>query len=103
MYMTAMENLIADGVCDPNKTFRDFIMETPEEGTNVSKIGAINSSSMYEQNVCEILTAEMKKVFCRMTVCGMAFPNNSINDHPVKEDEWITMLDKKMLLDEFTV
>jgi hypothetical protein len=94
MYMTAMENLIADGVCDPNKSFRDFIMETPEEGTNYSNIETIDSSNKYDKNVCEMLTTEMKKVFCRMTVSGMAFPNNNIHDHPVKEDEFIAMLDK---------
>jgi len=73
MYKKAMENLIMDGLCNSKKTFRDFIIETPEEGVNITKVG-INPSSMYEQIVCNKIIRQMKKIFCIMTANEEVFP-----------------------------
>jgi hypothetical protein len=73
LYKKATDNLIADGLIHENKTFREFIVETPEESLNVIKVGT-NPSTMYEKNVCDMIVQEMKKVFCRMTVSGTLFP-----------------------------
>ena len=80
-YKRAMDNLIADAICQRNKTFRDFIIETPEEDSNVIKIGK-HATTMYEINVYEMLIQEMKKVYCRMTVTEFEFPKefNEINE-----------------------
>jgi hypothetical protein len=73
LYKKATDNLIADGFIHEGKTFREFIVETPEESLNVIKVGT-NPSTMYENNVCEMIVQEMKKVFCKMTVSGTLFP-----------------------------
>ena len=73
LYKKATDNLIADGFIHEGKTFREFIVETPEESLNVIKVGT-NPSTMYEKNVCEMIVQEMKKVFCKMTVSGTLFP-----------------------------
>jgi hypothetical protein len=73
LYKKATDNLIADGFIHEGKTFREFIVETPEESLNVIKVGT-NPSTMYENNVCEMIIQEMKKVFCKMTVSGTLFP-----------------------------
>jgi hypothetical protein len=75
-YKRAMDNLIADAVCQRKKTFRDFVDEIPDEG-NIIKIGT-HPSTMYEMNVCELLIQEMKKVFCRMTVIEFEFPTEFV-------------------------
>jgi GTPase SAR1 family protein len=74
MYVKAMENLVEDGLCAPTKTFRDFFsVETDVE--NLLKV--VNKClTRYEQNICEMLHNEMKKVFCRMTVSGVSFPTD---------------------------
>jgi len=72
MYMNAMENLVNDGLCDPSKSFRDFFGVEPDI-ENLSKI-VPNYTTRYNQNICEMLQVEMKKLFCRMTVSGFAFP-----------------------------
>lgn len=72
MYMKVMENLVEDGVCDPTKTIRDFFSIEPDV-ENLSKV-VPNLSTKYNQNICEMIQQEMKKVFCRMTVSGKAFP-----------------------------
>ena len=73
MYEKAMENTIMDGMCNSKKTFRDFIIETPEEGVNITKVGT-NPSTMYEMIVCEKIMTEMKKIFCRMTANDEVLP-----------------------------
>ena len=73
MYKKAMENLIMDGICNSKKTFRDFIIETPEEGVNITKVGT-NPSTMYEIIVCKKIITEMKKIFCMMTANEEVFP-----------------------------
>lgn len=73
MYDKAMETLIADGMCNSRKTFRDFIIQTPEEIVNIIKV-TTNPSSMYEMIVCEKLMTEMKKIFCIMTTNEEVFP-----------------------------
>ena len=73
LYKKATDNLIADGFIHEGKTFREFIVETPEESLNVIKVGT-NPSTMYEKNVCDMIVQEMKKVFCKMTVSGTLFP-----------------------------
>ena len=77
MYDKAMETLIADGICNSKKTFRDFIIQTPEEGVNVIKVG-INPSSMYETIVCKKIVQQMKKIFCIMTANEEKFPTETI-------------------------
>jgi hypothetical protein len=72
MYVKAMENLVEDGLCAPTKTFRDFFSVEPDI-ENLLKV--VNKCpTRYEQNICELLHNEMKKVFCRMTVSGALFP-----------------------------
>jgi hypothetical protein len=78
MYKKAMENLIMDGICNSKKTFRDFIIETPEEGVNITKVG-INPSSMYEEIVCNKIIRQMKKIFCIMTANEEKFPTDTIS------------------------
>jgi len=73
IYDKAMETLIADGMCNSRKTFRDFIIQTPEEIVNIIKV-TTNPSSMYEMIVCEKLMTEMKKIFCIMTTNEEVFP-----------------------------
>ena len=73
MYDKAMETLIADGMCNSRKTFRDFIIQTPEEIVNIIKV-TTNPSSMYEMIICEKLMTEMKKIFCIMTTNEEVFP-----------------------------
>lgn len=73
MYKKAMENTIMDGMCNSRKTFRDFIIQTPEEIVNIIKV-TTNPSSMYEMIVCEKLITEMKKIFCRMTANDEVLP-----------------------------
>ena len=73
MYKKAMENLIMDGICNSKKTFCDFIIETPEEGVNITKVGT-NPSTMYEMIVCKKIMTEMKKIFCMMTANEEVFP-----------------------------
>jgi hypothetical protein len=74
MYAKAMENLVEDGLCAPTKTFRDFFSVEPDI-ENLLKV--VNKCpTRYEQNICEMLHNEMKKVFCRMTVSGFAFPTD---------------------------
>ena len=73
MYDKAMETLIADGMCNSRKTFRDFIIQTPEEIVNIIKV-TTNPSSMYEMIVYEKLTTELKKIFCIMTTNEEVFP-----------------------------
>jgi hypothetical protein len=73
MYEKAMENTIMDGMCNSKKTFRDFIIETPEEGVNITKVGT-NPSTMYEMIVCDKIITEMKKIFCMMTANEEVFP-----------------------------
>ena len=75
-YKRAMDNLIADALCQRKKTFRDFVDEIPDEG-NIIKIGT-HPSTMYEMNVCDLLIQEMKKVFCRMTVIEFEFPTEFV-------------------------
>ena len=77
MYDKAMETLITDGICNSKKTFRDFIIQTPEEGVNVIKVG-INPSSMYEMIVCKKIVRQMKKIFCIMTANEEKFPTETI-------------------------
>lgn len=77
MYDKAMETLIADGICNSKKTFRDFIIQTPEEGVNAVKVG-INPSSMYETIVCKKIVQQMKKIFCIMTANEEKFPTETI-------------------------
>jgi len=78
MYNKAMENLIMDGICNSKKTFRDFIIETPEEGVNITKVG-INPSCMYEEIVCNKIIRQMKKIFCIMTANEEKFPTDTIS------------------------
>jgi hypothetical protein len=80
-YKRAMDNLIADAVCQRN-TFRDFVNEIPDEG-NIIKIGT-HPSTMYEMNVCELLIQEMKKVFCRMSVIEFEFPKEFVYELSAK-------------------
>ena len=77
MYDKAMETLIADGMCNSRKTFRDFIIQTPEEIVNIIKV-TINPSSMYEMIICEKLITEIKKIFCIMTTNEEVFPRETI-------------------------
>jgi hypothetical protein len=73
MYDKAMETLIADGICNSRKTFRDFIIQTPEETVNIIKV-TTNPSSMYETIVCKKIVQQMKKIFCMMTANEEVFP-----------------------------
>jgi len=73
MYKKAMENTIMDGMCNSKKTFRDFVIETPEEGVNIMKVGT-NPSTMYEMIICNKIITEMKKIFCIMTANEEKFP-----------------------------
>jgi len=84
-YKRAMDNLIADAVCQRKKTFRDFVDEIPDEG-NIIKIGT-HPSTMYEMNVCDLLIQEMKKVFCRMTVIEFEFPKEFVYEPAEAEAE----------------
>jgi hypothetical protein len=77
MYNKAMDNLIADGICNSKKTFRDFIIQTPEETMNIVKV-TTNPSSMYEQIVCNKIIRQMKKIFCIMTANEEKFPTETI-------------------------
>ena len=77
IYDKAMETLIADGMCNSRKTFRDFIIQTPEEIVNIIKV-TTNPSSMYEMIICENLMTEMKKIFCRMTANDEVLPTETI-------------------------
>ena len=77
MYDKAMDNLIADCICNSRKTFRDFIIQTPEEGVNIVKV-ATNPSSMYETIVCKKIVQQMKKIFCIMTANEEKFPTETI-------------------------
>ena len=72
MYVKAMENLVEDGLCTPTKTFRDFFSVEPHI-ENLLKV--VNKCpTRYDENICDLLHNEMKKVFCRMTVNGFLFP-----------------------------
>ena len=73
MYKKAMENTIMDGMCNSKKTFRDFVIETPEEGVNITKVGT-NPSTMYEMIICDKIMTEMIKIFCRMTANDEVLP-----------------------------
>lgn len=89
LYKKATDTLITDGFICVDKTFRDFIVETPDEGLNIITIGT-NASTMYEKNVCEMLIREMKRVFCKMTVSGSFFPSEKdesavLNEPSVKK------------------
>jgi hypothetical protein len=77
LYEKAMLVLIDDGICAPTTTFRNFIIECPEEGTNILKITIQSSrnSCRYDENVCEFLLQAMKKVYCREIVKGVSFPS----------------------------
>ena len=77
MYDKAMETLIADGICNSSKTFRDFIIQTPEETVNIIKV-TTNPSSMYETIVCKKIVQQMKKIFCMMTANEEVFPRETI-------------------------
>ena len=77
MYDKAMETLIADRMCNSRKTFRDFIIQTPEEIVNIIKV-TINPSSMYEMIICEKLITEIKRIFCIMTTNEEVFPRETI-------------------------
>ena len=77
MYDKAMETLVADGICNSRKTFRDFIIQTPEETMNIVKV-TTNPSSMYETIVCKKIVQQMKKIFCIMTANEEKFPTETI-------------------------
>jgi hypothetical protein len=91
LYEKAMAVLIDDGICAADTPFSKFVMECPEEGTNIVKISIPSSQECrYDANVGEFLLLAMKKVYCREVVKGVAFPEAldlSSTMAPVEETE----------------
>jgi hypothetical protein len=75
LYEKAMAILIDDGICAADKQFSKFVVECPEEGSNIVKITMpSNQESRYDDNVCEFFLQALKKVYCREIVKGAVFP-----------------------------
>jgi hypothetical protein len=75
LYEKAMSILIDDGICAGDTQFARFVVEFPEEGSNIVKITMpSNQESRYDNNVCELFLQALKKVYCREVVKGTAFP-----------------------------
>lgn len=75
LYEKAMAILIDDGICAADTQFSKFVVECPEEGSNIVKITMpSNQESRYDDNVCEFFLRALKKVYCREIVKGTVFP-----------------------------
>lgn len=82
MYVKVMEDLLEYGLCKSTNTFRDFIVELPDENedSNIINISRLDikypsECTMYQKNMCDAMITGLKKVYCRMVVNDIKFPN----------------------------
>ena len=82
MYGKVMEDLLEYGLCNSKMSFRDFIVELPDEdeNSNIVKVNRLDTQypsqcTMYQKNICDAMITGLKKVYCRMIVNDVKFPD----------------------------
>jgi len=82
IYGKVMEDLLEYGLCKSTNTFRDFIVELPDEDedSNIIKVNRLDAQypsqcTMYQKNICDAVITGLKKVYCRMIVNDVKFPD----------------------------
>ena len=80
MYVKVMEDLLEYGLCKSTNTFRDFMVELPDENSNIINVNRLDVTyssecTMYQKNICDAMITGLKKVYCRMIVNDTKFPD----------------------------
>jgi len=79
LYMSAMSVLTKKGLCRESDAFHKYIISIPED--NIDEVNRITLGlpsyidySVYESHVSEMITYQMKKIYCKKIVEGFSFP-----------------------------